>query len=197
MWFTETPWPPAVLCACLCTMAVVVWQQRKRRRFLYGAVLFAVLGALAFVVDAWVVTSAERVEEAVYALIAAVRDDSRQFDLKSPLPSDRDIKTLQFISTHAIAIRSLVRRGLQLVRIDDEPRVSDVQITMKANGSRAIAHFRVNATFSSSLVTAPTYKPTRWELTWQPEGNEWRVVRVQRLNFITGEPFANPLSAHP
>ena len=78
-----------------------------------------------------------------------------------------------------------------MVQIEGPIRISDLSIDMSSTESRAVATFRASAT--AKFQGHSDRGHTRWELTWQREGNDWKVIRVRRLKFI-GEGEASPLS---
>ena len=70
------------------------------------------------------------------------------------------------------------------VSVESDIRVTDVSVQLTNEDSRAITHFRANATVSASGVGGG-YHPSRWELTWQKEGDEWKITRTKYLNVMT------------
>jgi len=74
---------------------------------------------------------------------------------------------------------------LALVTIEGELRITDVQTELRSDDSIATTHFRANGAASFGGISGRT--PTRWELTWQQIGGEWKVTKATRLNPITGE----------
>ena len=111
-----------------------------------------------------IITESKRVESAVHDVTRAFAD----------LDSDR---TLEFFSSHDIADRLSVDTALNLV----------TRIKMLSQQTRAVSHFRANATLNVVGYGNVGRKPTRWELTWQLEEGEWKIINVTRLNPINGE----------
>src|SRR5690606_19619808 len=105
-----------------------------------------------------------------------------------------DVETLDHISAHAADVRRLAIIGLRLVTIGSDFEISDVQVDMKADNSRALAHCRVNGNVSYSGYGSVGWKPSRWLLTWQREDGRWKVIKVQQLDVITGHPMDNPIA---
>ena len=189
MWFTETPWPPLLILATIGVICAIGWKAQQRNAFLIGIILVTLAGAIVLVVESVIVTDKERVEASVRDLVWAFQTESWLYDGASPFPGEDRIKTFSFISSRAHDLRMVVWKALQLVRVQDDLRVTDVRSTLKSQGSRATTHFRANATVMVGHQDAVGREPTRWELTWQRESGIWKVIRVQRLNVISGEPI--------
>jgi hypothetical protein len=68
------------------------------------------------------------------------------------------------------------------VKIDGAIHITDLVIDMSAAQSRATATFRARATARFENTTGRAL--TRWELSWQREGADWKIVRVRRLRAI-------------
>ncbi len=98
---------------------------------------------------------------------------------------------MTFFSPQDQADRQLVGQAAGMVQIEGPIRISDLSIDMSSTESRAVATFRASAT--AKFQGRSDRGHTRWELTWQREGNDWKVIRVRRLKFI-GEGEASPLS---
>ena len=98
---------------------------------------------------------------------------------------------MTFFSPQDKADRQLVGQAAGMVEIEGPIRISDLSIDMSSAESRAVATFRASAT--AKFQGHSDRGHTRWELTWQREGNDWKIIRVRRLSFI-GEGEASPLS---
>ena len=174
MWFTETPWPPILICSVIAILFAVVWYAKQRAVFLLGVPVMLVCGVAIYFVEQSIVTEAELVEAAVLDLAETVeRGDTEE--------------TLSFISANATALRLVIGTALTLVTVEDDLRITDLNVTMMAQNSRAKSHFRANGSFTHRSLGATSNRPTRWELTWQREGGEWKIVKVDMLDPITGE----------
>jgi ketosteroid isomerase-like protein len=174
-WFTENPWPPIVILGLVAIGCLGVWSSQKRGVWLIGAVgaVAAALGV--YFVDRSIVTEGERVAQEIHALADA-------FTRK-----DRD-RTLAFFSPQAVEWREQCRTALDLVSFPDGIDIKDVQVTMSNENSRAISHFRANGTVSVRGV-ATAHVASRWQVTWQKEAGQWKIVEVQRLNPYKDEPM--------
>jgi hypothetical protein len=174
MWFTETPWPPIFILLVVCCFLVAAWQGSKRAVYLiWVGVLLAACAGVYFYEQA-TVTESERVEQNVHDLVHAFQRKDKQ-------------TTLNFFSPQADQFRSTVEKAIELVDVRDDVDVKDVNILMMSENTQAVSQFRANATVSVRGLVDYTHQPSRWELTWQKEAGEWKIVAVQRLNPVTGE----------
>ncbi|QDU39272.1 hypothetical protein Mal4_36110 [Maioricimonas rarisocia] len=129
-------------------------------------------------IEKQIVTDREQVEAATLDVIDAYHQQDRE-------------RTLERISDRAVELERLATVTIGLVRLGDDLRVSDLSVRMKAQNSRAVSHFRVNTTVSMTGYGEVGYRPSRWEVTWQKEGGKWRIIYVEQLDPITGEPQAD------
>jgi len=174
MWFTETAWPPVLICLVAVVLLLAAWMKRQRIGYLIGIVGLAfVVGGL-FLVEERIVTEAERIEANIIDWTAAFqREDVDQ--------------TLSYISPQAAAISAIVLTAMELVDVQDDLRITDVQITVMNENTRAISRFRANATVDVKGYGNQGRRPSYWEVTWQKQAEQWKVIRVVRLNVVTGE----------
>lgn len=175
MWFTDNPWPPMLICGLIAAILFFVWMSRGRNLFLYGAIALLVACGVIYLAERSIVTPGEEVEARVLALCRAFQE--------------KDPHTVDFISPNAPELRVLLATAMKMVDVEDDVRITDLWVTTSNNNSRAVSHFRANATVSVQPVGNVGHQPARLELTWQREGGEWHVVAVQRLNPINGEPL--------
>ena len=169
------------------------WLSRRQTGYLAGVALCLALCGLVFVLEGQIVTERERVQQRLFDFAAAFQRDSLQHGLVNLAVDGPVPHTLSFISDSAADIRQMAVRALELVDVQDDVRISDVRTTLTNDNSRATTHFRASATINVAMGNVGR-QPTRWELTWRREEGEWRVLRAQRLNFMTGEPLADPLT---
>ena len=186
MWFTETPWPPILVCIVLCVVLVVSWYSTQRESVLLGVPVLLVLSGVIYFVEHRIVTERERVEESVVQFVTTFREESGIFNAGERLFGNAVPKTLEFISPSAVDVKQRVEVALALVNVKDDLRITDLNVEMKSANSRAVAHFRANATVSAAVGDLG-HQPSRWQVTWQRESDNWKVVKVDRLNFFTGE----------
>lgn len=194
MWFTETPWPPTI---GLCVVGVLLflgWMSQRKVAFLVGVVLCLALCGIVFVVEQQIVTERERVEQRLLDFAADFQRDSMQQGLANLLVRGQEPASLRYISATADGTRRMAESALNFVDLPEPVRISDVRTTMSNNDSRAVTQFRASATVRAGGHTDGVHQPTRWELTWQREREDWKILRATRLNFMTGEALQNPFT---
>ena len=138
------------------------------------------------------VQAMQQVEQRLLDFATTFQRESLQRGLANLVLGGPEPQTFAFISASAKEVRDLALQALDLVDIQEDIRISDVRTTLSNNNSRAVMHFRASATVSVGAYGNVGRQPTRWELTWQREKGEWKVIRATRLNFLTGEPLQNP-----
>lgn len=194
MWFTETPWPPII---GLCVVGVLLflgWMSQRKTVFLAGVALCLALCGVVFVIEQQIVTERERVEQRLLDFAVAFQQDSMQQGLVNLLVRGQEPASLSYISASADGTRRMAEAALNFVDIPEAVRISDVRTTMSNNDSRAVTQFRASATVRAGGHVDGFHQPTRWELTWQREKGDWKILRATRLNFMSGEALANPFT---
>lgn len=171
--FTENPWPLIIPCLIIAAGLFLVWRERLQKKWLLGAIAAATLALTAFVTDRLVVTDGERLEQNIRDLVAAFQH------------KDRD-RTLSFFSPREVLLKQLVETALNAVDVHDDLDIKDVQVTLLAGATRASTRFRANGT-ASYQKTNVGHQPSRWDLKWQREGNDWKIVEVHRLHPLKDE----------
>jgi hypothetical protein len=174
MWFTETPWPPIIALAALAIAFAGAFISTQRAKFVAPILLLAALAIIVYVVEQQIVTERERVEQSIYDVAAAFQ---RQ-DVEG---------TLTYFSAQALLLRLQAAGAVAGVQVQDDLRITDVSIEMKNSDSRARSHLRANGTFAVIGYGDVGHQPTRWNVDWQKEGGQWRIIYVERLDPITGE----------
>lgn len=195
MWFTETAWPPIIILAVIGVLLLLGWLSQRRSGYLIGALVCLGLCGIVWVVELQIVTEREVVETRLHDFAKTVQRESLQRGVANLILGGPEPETFQFISANANDVREIARQALDMVDIQDDVRISDVRTTLTNNQSRATTQFRATATVSVTAYGNVGRQPTRWELAWQRENGAWKVIRVTRLNFLSGEPLANPLTA--
>jgi hypothetical protein len=176
MWFSETPWPPAIVLLIGAVLAGIVWSRTRKRAFIAGAVACLLAIPIVFVVERAIVTPAEQVELRIEGLRSAVvRDDIEA--------------TLAYFSKSAVAERLAIASGMALVRVEPDVDVTDLTVEVTANDTVAVSHFRANGTFvgRGPFLNGDHHIPTRWRASWRKEAGEWKIFAVERLDPIKGE----------
>lgn len=175
-WFTETPWPPVVLLSVLAALAVAGWLGTQRGMYLVAVGVIAAACGAVILVERLVVTEAEIVEQRVRDLADAFRTK----DLE---------RTLSFFSATAVPERFAITGAILVVTVHDDLTITDMDVELTAAGSRATSHFRANASVDGIGYAAQGRRPSRWRLTWQKEGADWKVVRIEQLDPVNGAPL--------
>jgi len=176
MWFTENPWPVVVICLIVTAIfaARAIQTGLGRNWLLVGLGVLLAVGT--YLAEQSIVTPAEEVELRVHEAI----DHCIEGDVNS---------VLGMISEGQPGMRVLAMAGLSMADIHDDMRITDLNVRMTAQNSRAISHFRANGTISAGGVSMTGHATTRWEVTWQQENGEWKIVDITRLHPINGEPM--------
>lgn len=174
MWFIETPWPPIVIFSVIAAGFGAALVTTQRARYGIGVLAMAVASLVTYVVEENIVTERERVEQAVIGIADAFQDQ----DVR---------RTLSFISRRTPEYSYYAGLAVQHVEVDGELRITDLSVDLKTG--RAKSHFRANGTFIVSQYGNVGHYPTRWEVLWQKEGDEWKIIGVEQLDPITGEPI--------
>lgn len=194
MWFTETPWPPIIGLTVVGVLLFLGWLSQRKLVFLGGVALCVVLCGIVFVVERQIVTEREHVEQTLLDFAEAFQRDSMQQGLLNLVLGGPEPESLRFISASADGMKRMAVAAMNLVDLPEPVRISDVRTNMSNNDSRAIMQFRASATVKAAGYAEAVHQPTRWELTWQREKGEWKIVRATRLNFMSGAPLDNPFA---
>lgn len=183
MWFTEDAWSPIVVMAVATIICFIAWSSTQRPRYLavIGILIFAAL--MTYFAEQVIVTDSEKVEVELTDLIDTFIAESqaiKKFDQAQIIQCER------FFSEQNTADKARVRAALVIARVDNDTRITDVQVRLTNENTRAITHFRANGTVSTS-TTGGSHFASRWEMTWQKEGGEWKITRTRMLNPMNGE----------
>ena len=194
MWFTETPWPPIIGLCVIGVLLFLGWLSQRKTMFLVGVALCLALCGIVFVIEQQIVTERERVEQTLLDFAAAFQRDSMQQGLVNFVIPGPGPESLRYISATADSTRQMATTALNYVDLPEPVRISDVRTTMSNNDSRAITHFRATATVRAGGFADGIQQPTRWELTWQREKGDWKILRATRLHFFNGQPLGDPFT---
>ena len=167
-WFTETPWPPIFILGIVAAVLLAVWTSQKQGVWLIGAVVACLAAPVVYLIEKAIVTEGERVEQNVLDLTAAFQRKDRE-------------RVLSFFSAQAPDLRDMAVYALNLVDLPKGIDVKDLSVRLSNENSRAISHFRANGTVAVPGV-GERHSPSRWEVTWQKEGTEWKIIEVVRLH---------------
>lgn len=175
-WFTEAAWPPIIVLATAAGAGIVLFFSSQRIKYLAAVLPFVILTPVIYIVEQRIVTERERVEAAILEVVAAFeRNDQPQ--------------VLKHFSANRLALRANVMLGMSIAQATGSIRVTDVSVALQNEESRAVTHLRANGPVRARDYGDVGHRPSRWELTWQKEGGNWRIVDLQRLDPITGEPM--------
>lgn len=173
MWFTETPWPPIMIFSAIAAALAAAMVTTQQGRYAVGIVAMLVASLVTYVVEQSIVTEAERVEQEIEGVGAAFQQ------------RDED-ELLSFFSHRAPELRGVALIAVRTIETQGDLRITDVSVSVKQG--RARSTFRANGVFSAVGYGSIGHKPTRWDVGWQQEGGEWRIIDVEQLDPITGEP---------
>ncbi len=174
MWFTENPWPPALICGVLAAVALTVWFQRQQSKWLLMAA-GAILAAVAvWYIEKQIITEREQVELQV-------------IDLVKSFEAGDEERVLNHFSPQAVLWRGQVLVALKLVKVKNLD-VKDMSVQLVSKDTEAISHFRANGTVMMAGMEGG-HQPSRWKLTWRKEKGDWKIIDVIRLNPLKDEPM--------
>jgi len=173
MWFTEDAWPPIILFIMIGLALAFVAHSQQKPRLYVAAIFMGILCGMTFFIEQSVVTEREKIEASIYDLARAFQENDQA-------------GTLNHFSPQNIDLQNLVNRALELVDIEDDYRITDLDIETSADNTLARSHFRVNVTASVLGIASDVRQPTRWNLEWRKEDDKWRIVEVHRLDPISG-----------
>jgi hypothetical protein len=173
MWFTETAWPPVIGAVSLGLIFGMVWLESQRPRYLAAIGLCTLIGIGAWLIDRAIVTERERVEQSLLDLVIAFEHQDAAV-------------VMDAISIRSPELQDLARAALERVTASGL-RVTDVATEMSVEDTRARMHFRVNGTASYNGRNVG-HQPTRWIGRWEREKDRWRLIEIQQLDTLSGEP---------
>lgn len=169
----DNPWPVVLVLMCVVIGFGFQWISSRSRSSL-SITLIAI--GLAIACFAW----SQFVETPTKAVVRQLRDMARAFQ-------NHDVaKTKSYFSNQA-KLPEDVDSVMALVHVHGDIRLTDISVTFQQANTVAVCHFRANALFSLGATGTPQHFPTRWELDWQREGNEWKIVEVRRLHLMNGK----------
>ncbi|GAB4143211.1 MAG: hypothetical protein Tsb009_14170 [Planctomycetaceae bacterium] len=174
MWFTETPWPPIMICAAGTLLLLIAWKRNARSLYLYGIVSLVIAAAAIFFIERTIVTEVEKVEQLTLDLTDAVKQD--------------DVKKVTGL-IDSFPYRKIAEYGMSQYRVDDTTTISDLSARWDDDEKTIISHFRATGRVKTKPAGYWTRQvPTRWELTWKKnENGEWKITGIQRLHYTSGE----------
>jgi len=186
MWFTEDAWSPIILCVIAAVVLLIAWSTTQRARLLLGVPLLLLACVVIYFVEQSIVTDLEQVEDDLHSLLHTFVDESQEVRPGAGQAPD-SLRSLDFFSAQNTTDRARVAAAVNLVVVDPAIRITDVQTRLTNENTRAVTHFRANGNVSLSGAGGGGHFSSRWELTWQKEGDRWAVTRTKMLNVMSGE----------
>ena len=171
MWFTENPWPPIIFLAALGVVFGMTGISRQQIKFYGIAALCFALCVVVWVVEHQLVTQGEIIEQQIYDLVESFHQNELE-------------RTVSFFSKSNLSLVAQVGVAIGLVDIAEDYRITDYDVTLKADNTLATTHFRVNATAEVIGRGNVGRQPTRWLVDWRLEAGEWKITEVSRLKLM-------------
>ncbi len=187
MWFTEDAWSPIVVCVLIAALCLAAAFMAQRAKLLWAVAVMLVAAVAIFFVERAIVTDTEQVEGQLTELVDTFVRESKE------TPKNKQPQCVRFFAERNDRDKARIAAAVALVRVNDV-RVTDVQIKVTNQGTRALTQFRANGTVA--IGSEGGHFPTRWELSWQKEAGEWRVTTTRMLNTVNGTEVAIPRVDH-
>lgn len=173
-WFTESAWPPIMILATGAVAGVAMFFTTQRVKYLLAVLPLIIFGPMIYAYERRTITERERVEAAVIGVVRAFEHEDRA-------------GTLAFFSARHHELRRMANDTMDLVQPAGAFSVTDMSVTMLSRDSRALSRFRVTGPIKVLEFGDVGTRPSRWELTWQKEGGDWKIIDLQRLDPVSGE----------
>jgi hypothetical protein len=171
MWFTENPWPPIIIVGSLGVVFGMTGMSRQQAKlYLLAGVCFAACVAI-WVIERQIVTEGEKLEQRIHELADAFQRNELE-------------QTLSHFSQSNPKLLATVAMAVASVDIEPDYRITDYEVSLKADDTLATTHFRVNVTANVVGHGHVGRQPTRWLVDWRIEGGEWKIVEVSRLKLV-------------
>ena len=184
MWFTEDAWSPIILCTVIAAIFVIAFMTTQRARYLAALPLLLLAAITIYFAEQAIVTDREQVDKNLRDLISTFVEESHQFGVGSKEVPEQ-VRCQSFFAANNLTDRARVVAALMVVHVGDDIRITDVKIQLTNQDTMAVTHFRANATVTAGSFSG--HHPSRWELTWQKQGGEWKITRTRMLNPVSGE----------
>ena len=182
MWFTEDAWAPIIILIMIGMGLAFAANSQQKPRLYVAAGFMVILCGLTYFIENIVVTEAEKIEKSIHDLAEAFHENDRG-------------STLNYFSPQDLELQNLANTALDKVDIQDDYRITDLQIQTSADNTLAQSHFRVNVTATVMGFSGEFRQPTRWILKWRKESDKWRITEVERLEPLGGnkmQPLQTP-----
>jgi hypothetical protein len=169
----DNPWPVVLVLLCVAVGFGFSWIG-SRKTYALSVALIAL--GLASGIYAWsisVETPSKVIVKNLHDMVAAFKNHD--------VP-----KTMSYFSKQA-DVPVLLEELIKNVEVRGDIRITDVSVKFTQQNSLGTLHFRANGGFTYRGISVESY-PTNWELDWQREGKEWKIVQIRRLHFMNGTP---------
>lgn len=190
MWFTEDAWSPIILCVVIAAIFFLAFLTTQRARYLAVLPLLLLAAITIYFAELAIVTDREQVELNLLELVSTFVEESEQWGVGSTEIPEQ-VRCHVFFAEDNSADRTLVVAGLMFVQVMEDIRVSDVKVQLTDNDTKALTHFRANATINAGSFNG--HQPSRWELTWQKLDGDWKITQTRMLNVVNGQEQKIPL----
>lgn len=171
MWFSEDAWSPIFLIGSVGVVLAFVSIAQQKMKLMAVAVLLAIACGAIYYIEQQIVTDGEKIEMQIHELAADFQRNDFEAVAAHFSPQS---KTLQNVAMAAVT----------MVDIDDDYRITDLQVKTTAENTLAEAHFRANVTATVVGYGNVGRQPTRWKVNWQKVADEWKIIDVTRLQVI-------------
>ena len=188
MWFTEDAWSPIILCVVIAAIFFIAYVQTQREKFLYPIGLVVLAAITIFFVEQVIVTDLEKIEERLKALVTTFVEESQSTN-NGIIPTN--VRCFDFFAEANTIDRDRVAKAIAVVSVEDDLRVPSIETTLSDSDSRAVTDFRANGTVSTE-VAGGRHFATRWQMTWQKIGGEWKITETRMLDVVSGDPMTIP-----
>jgi hypothetical protein len=91
------------------------------------------------------------------------------------------------ISPGAPELREMARDGLKRVQLTPLFHLRDIEVSFGSDGETAEVSLRANGLLTIRQSSSTHHVATRWRTSWRRESGVWKLVKVVRLNPLTGE----------
>jgi hypothetical protein len=172
-WFTENPWPLIVILGLIGGGCLASWMSNRRVSWLLGGGAALITAIALFVYAESVVTEGERVGQEIRALVKAFTNKERE-------------RALAYFSARADKLKALCESAMSQVDFPNGIDIKDVTVSVSNENSRAVSRFRANGLVAVRNAGSQ-HAASLWEVTWQKEAGQWKIIDVMRLNPYNNE----------
>lgn len=173
-YFTQDPLIPILLCAVAAALLAFRWHATSRGGYLGGAVAVLLAAVAIYFFEQQYITPAEQIEAHLHDMAVAVVNDDAE-------------RALSYFSPQAAREKIAVGGAMAIYEIDDDLRITDVNVEMRSQQTLGYCHFRANGTISHKMSGISGHGATRWMYIWRLEAGEWKIIEMQRWHLVRDE----------